>query len=242
MPFMLWMIGSTISVAWSMSFSSAAGSVLSKVAMRANTISPLSVSRDRSAVGREIRKPACPVLPVGTRGEIASCTGIDWRNEMRKWTIVAALVLGVALIAQASAVGSSGGETVLKFNTRVGGDGPFRGATHEIRGVPGAGAPWRVDSVDGKLKSGGRLTIDVEGLVLVSTGLNPSASFHAIVSCLTNDATTVSTVDLLTDAFSATNTGDAEIDADVALPSPCVAPIVLVTNAAGTSWFAGAGP
>jgi hypothetical protein len=157
---------------------------------------------------------------------------------MRKWTIVAALVLGVALIAQASAVGSSGGETVLKFNTMVGVDGPFRGATNAIRGVPGAGAAWRVDSVDGKLKAGGRLDIDVEGLVLVSTGLNPSASFHAIVSCLTNDATTVSTVNLLTDAFPATPTGDAEIRANVALPSPCVAPIVFVTNAAGTSWFA----
>ena len=157
---------------------------------------------------------------------------------MRKWTIVAAFVLGVALIAQASATGSNGGDTVLKFNTMVGVNGPFRGPTNAIRGFPGAGAPWRVDSVEGKLKSGGRLTIDVEGLVLVSTGLNPAASFHGLVSCLTNDATTVSTVNLLTDAFPATITGDAEIDADVALPSPCVAPIVFVTNAAGTSWFA----
>jgi hypothetical protein len=158
---------------------------------------------------------------------------------MRKWTIVAALVLGVALIAQASAVGSSGGETVLKFDTMVGVDGPFRtDPANAIRGVIGAGAAWRVDSVDGKLKAGGRLDIDVEGLVLVSTGVNPSPSFHAIVSCLTNDATTVSTVNLLTDAFPATPTGDADIRANVALPSPCVAPIVFVTNAAGNRWFA----
>jgi hypothetical protein len=157
---------------------------------------------------------------------------------MRKWTIVAALVLGVALIAQASATGSNGGETVLKFETMVGVNGPFRGATNAIRGFPGAGAAWRVDSVDGKLKAGGRLDIDVEGLMLVSTGVNPAASFHGLVSCLTNDATTVSTVNLLTDAFPATPTGDAEIRANVALPSPCVAPIVFVTNAAGTSWFA----
>src|SRR4029453_15679295 len=107
-------------------------------------------------VSREIRRPACPVLPVGTRGDIASCTGIDRRNRVRKWTIVAALVLGVALIAQASAVGSSGGETVLKFNTMVGVDGPFRGATNAIRGFPGAGAPWRGGSVGGNLKSGCR--------------------------------------------------------------------------------------
>lgn len=158
---------------------------------------------------------------------------------MRRWTfVVAALVLGVALIAQTSAAGSSGGETVLKFNTMVGVDGPFRGATNAIRGIPGAGAPWRVDSVDGKLKSGGRLTIDVEGLVLVSTGLNPAAAFRAAVSCLTSTDTTVSTVNLVTEQFPATPTGDSEIDAEVSLPSPCVAPIVFVTNAGGTSWFA----
>lgn len=157
---------------------------------------------------------------------------------MRRWTYVAALVLGVALIAQASASSSSAGPPVLKFNTMVGVDGPFRGSTNAIRGVNGAGAPWRVDEVDGSLKSGGRLKIDVEGLVLVSSGLNPSANFRAIVSCLTNDATTVSTVNLVTDPFPATTTGDSEIEADVNLPSPCVAPIVFVTNAAGTSWFA----
>jgi hypothetical protein len=188
-----------------------------------------------SGIG-EIRSVAFSVLPVG-RGLTAS-PKTDRRNEMRKWTIVAALVLGVALIAQASAVGSSGGETVLKFDTMVGVDGPFRGATNAIRGVPGAGAPWRVDSVDGKLKAGGRLDIDVEGLVLVNTGLNPSPSFRGLVSCLTNDATTVSTVNLVTDPFPATPTGDAEIRANVALPSPCVAPIIFVMNAGGTSWFA----
>ncbi|HEX2287909.1 MAG TPA: hypothetical protein VHH31_04065 [Gaiellaceae bacterium] len=151
---------------------------------------------------------------------------------------MAAVVLAVGLIAQTSAASSSGGETVLKFNTMVGVDGPFRGATNAIRGIPGAGAPWRVDSVDGKLKSGGRLTIDVEGLVLVGTGLNPAAFFRAAVSCLTNDATTVSTVNLVTEQFPATPTGDSEIDAHVSLPSPCVAPIVFVMNAGGTSWFA----
>ena len=158
---------------------------------------------------------------------------------MRRWTFVAALVLGVTLIAQTSAAGSSGGETILKFNTMVGVDGPFRGPTNAIRGINGAGAPWRVDSVDGKLKSGGRLTIDVEGLVLTSSGLNPSATFRAAVSCLTSSDTTVSTVNLVTEPFPATvPTGDSEIDADVSLPSPCIAPIVFVMNAGGTSWFA----
>lgn len=86
---------------------------------------------------------------------------------MRRWAFVAALILGVALIAQTSAAASSGGETVPKFDTMVGVDGPFRGATNAIRGIPGAGAPWRVDSVDGKLKSGG-------GLLTTSVATNSS--------------------------------------------------------------------
>jgi hypothetical protein len=156
---------------------------------------------------------------------------------MRIWTIAAALVLGVALIAQTSAASSSG-ETVLEFKTMVGVDGPFRGATNAIRGINGAGAPWRIDGVNGELTTDGMLEIDVDGLVLVSTGLNPSAFFRGAVSCLTSTDTTVSTVNLVTEQFPATPTGDSKIEANVSLPSPCVAPIVFVMNAAGTSWFA----
>jgi hypothetical protein len=157
---------------------------------------------------------------------------------MRRWTFVAALVLGVALIAQTSAASSTSGETVLEFNTMFGVNDPFRGATNAIRGIPGAGAPWRIDDVNGELESDGRLEIDVEGLVLVSTGLNPSAFFRGAVSCLTSTGTTVSTVNLVTEQFPATTTGDSKIEATVSLPSPCVAPIVFVMNAGGTSWFA----
>jgi hypothetical protein len=157
---------------------------------------------------------------------------------MKKWTLMAALVLAVGLIAQTSAASSTSGETVLEFKTMVGVDGPFRGAANAIRGIPGAGAPWRIDDVNGELRSDGKLEIDVEGLVLVNTGLNPAAAFRGAVSCLTSTDTTVSTVNLVTEQFPATPTGDSEIDAEVSLPSPCVAPIVFVMNAGGTSWFA----
>jgi hypothetical protein len=150
---------------------------------------------------------------------------------------MAAVVLAVGLIAQTSAASSSG-ETVLEFKTMVGVDGPFRGATNAIRGINGAGAPWRIDEVNGELRTDGKLEIEVEGLVLVSTGLNPAVAFRGAVSCLTSDGTTVSTVNLVTEQFPATPTGDSKIEANVSLPSPCVAPIVFVMNAGGTSWFA----
>jgi hypothetical protein len=156
---------------------------------------------------------------------------------MRRWTLMAAVVLAVGLIAQTSAASSSG-ETVLEFKTMVGVDGPFRGATNAIRGINGAGAPWRIDEVNGELRTDGKLEIEVEGLVLVSTGLNPAVAFRGAVSCLTSDGTTVSTVNLVTEQFPATPTGDSKIEANVSLPSPCVAPIVFVMNAGGTSWFA----
>jgi hypothetical protein len=157
---------------------------------------------------------------------------------MKKWTLMAAVVLTVGLIAQTSAASSTSGETVLEFKTMVGVDGPFRGAANAIRGIPGAGAPWRIDDVDGELKSDGVIEIDVKGLVLVSTGQNPSPTFRAIVSCLTSTDTTVTTVNLVTNSFPATPSGDSKIEANVSLPNPCVAPIVFVAPGADPPrWF-----
>jgi hypothetical protein len=119
---------------------------------------------------------------------------------------------------------------------------PFTGATNPIRGVNGGGQPWAVAKARGELRVDGRLKIDVEGLVLVSTGLNPSPSFRAIVSCLTTDGVAVTTRNVVTPLpFPATPEGDSEIEAVVVLPRPCIAPIVFVTNANGTSWFAAMG-
>src|SRR4029453_15838311 len=77
---MLWMIGSTISVAWSMSFSSATGSVLSKVAIRANTISPLSVSRNRNASQPRNPKTRVP----GTSSGDARRYRVLYRNRLEE--------------------------------------------------------------------------------------------------------------------------------------------------------------
>jgi hypothetical protein len=128
---------------------------------------------------------------------------------------------------------------ILEFGSMVGVAGPFRGSTNNIRGVNGAGAPWTLTEAKGELKASGLLEIRVRGLVLVTTGLNPVANFRAIVSCLTTDAsgTAAATSNIVTDPFPATPAGDADFEGFVALPTPCIAPIVFVTNAGGTSWF-----
>jgi hypothetical protein len=136
---------------------------------------------------------------------------------------------------------SSADDRILRFDTMVGVIRPFTGATNPIRGVNGGGQPWAVAKARGELRVDGRLKIDVKGLVLVSTGLNPSASFLAIVSCLTTtDGLAVTTTNVRTLAFPATPEGDSKIEAVVALPRPCIAPIVFVTSAAG-NWFAATG-
>jgi hypothetical protein len=159
--------------------------------------------------------------------------------RMRIACVVSVLL---ALPAAGSASGEktgAAGDQILEFGTMVGVAGPFRGATNNIRGVNGAGAAWRLTEAKGELGESGRLEIRVRGLVLVTTGLNPIANFRAIVSCLTTDSsgTVVATSNIVTDPFPATPAGDADIEALVGLPSPCIAPIVFVTNAGGTSWF-----
>jgi hypothetical protein len=156
---------------------------------------------------------------------------------MKRLLAVLAAATAIAAIGVTAAVSSGDGRTVLKFETMAPVVAPYTGATNAIRGVPGGGVPWKLTSAEGKLRADGRLHVEVEGLVLVSTGANPVATFKGIVSCLSSDAGVPTTVNVSTDPVPATTTGDAEIDAKVPLPSPCFAPIVFVTSGGG-NWFA----
>ena len=156
---------------------------------------------------------------------------------MKKLLAILAAVVAVAAIGVTGAVSSGDGRTVLKFDTMAPVVAPYTGPTNAIRGVPGGGVPWQIDSASGRLRADGRLHVEVEGLVIVATGVNPVATFKAIVSCQSSEAGAPTTVNVSTDPVPATTSGDAEIDAKVALPSPCFAPIVFVTSGGG-NWFA----
>jgi hypothetical protein len=147
------------------------------------------------------------------------------------------LVLAVGLIAQASAGDENA--KVLEFKTMAGVVPPYTGPVNPIRGVAGAGAPWRIDGANGELRANGDLEIEVAGLVLTSTGLNPQAAFRAVVNCQSIESGTAVIVNRVTAPFPATPSGDAEFEGNVALPSPCFAPIVFVTTGAGDPprWF-----
>ncbi|MGZ4389419.1 MAG: hypothetical protein ACXVZL_08575 [Gaiellaceae bacterium] len=159
------------------------------------------------------------------------------------------LLLGVAVVGTAVSVAASGDDQrkVLRFDVMAPVTEPYTGATNAIRGVPGGGLPWMLDEAKGELR-GSSLKVEVQGLVLARRapvpanlqGTNPIPSFKAIVSCLSSSGGAPTTVNVGTDPVPASATGDAEIEATVALPSPCFAPIVFVASAGG-SWFAATG-
>ena len=140
------------------------------------------------------------------------------------------------------------GPKVLKFNSMVGVPAGLTGAQSQgpLRGINGGGIAWTIGEASGELRASGHLKISVQGLVLAAggnAGSNPSAVFRAMVSCVNSDGTFTN---ILTDAFPATTGpasaggGNAEIETDVILPQPCIAPIVFVTSNTG-SWFAATG-
>jgi len=150
-------------------------------------------------------------------------------------TVLALLVLVTVGAAQTDEL------TVLEFASMAPVTGPFVGTANPIRGVSGGGSPWRISTGQGELRSNGEVEVHVRGLVLAAgplAGTNPVSSFRAIVSCQSIDGTgNPSVVNISTDNFAATSTGDSDIEATVEVPSPCFAPIVFVTSPTGR-WFA----
>ena len=148
----------------------------------------------------------------------------------------AVLVVGFFLLTIVAAAESD--PVILDFKTMVGVSGPYVGAANPIRGLSGGGVPWVIADGKGKLRADGRLEVKVRGLVLASTGANPVPAFRAVVSCQSIDGMGgPSIVNVSTEDFPASPTGDADIRATVELPNPCFAPIIFVTNSTGR-WFA----
>lgn len=167
---------------------------------------------------------------------------------MKRWVSAGAALL-VLLLVQATAAGSTDPATVLKAETMAAVVGPYVSPTPGtgtlIRGVRGGGLPWQIDEAKVVLLADGRVTVKVEGLVLLDAapvpealrGTNPITSFKAIVSCETIDAGgAAATENVSTGLFPATSSGDSKIEATVELPSPCFAPVVFVTSPGG-QWF-----
>jgi hypothetical protein len=112
-----------------------------------------------------------------------------------------------------------------------------------IRGVSPGGAPWTIDRGTARVAGNGRVRVSVDGLLITGTGTaldgttGPVANVVASVTCDGTAPTIVST-----GAVPLSPNGDARIDQQVALPTTCLAPIVLVrANSSSGPWIAAAG-
>jgi len=157
-----------------------------------------------------------------------------------------ALTLGVIFLSGQFSLTTAREPKILEFDSMVGLPSAFTGSQRPIRGINGGGLPWDIGSTFGELKANGKLEISVQGLVFAdgpNKGRNTIPFFRGVVSCLTNDG---SVANLSTEPFPATlgaassGGGNAEIEAMLNLPQPCIAPIVFVTSPGG-AWFATTG-
>lgn len=136
-------------------------------------------------------------------------------------------------------------QEILMFQTMYAVDGAFltpQGETQpNIRDIPGDYQAWKINKfIKGKLYSNGKLMINVQGLVFPDAP-NDEANFRALVSCLTDESGQIVTQNVITAPFPTGREGNANIQANLKIPNPCVAPIVMILNgdpAEGNVWFA----
>ena len=162
-------------------------------------------------------------------------------------TAIAFLILVGAVFVGVAAAIKEKTHILLSFQTMYGVDGPFVGEANPIRDVIGDELPWEIaKSIKGKLDTAGHLKITVRGLVFKDDpsvpadlrGKNDEAEFRGLVSCLTEEGETVVTKNVITPGFPASTEGDSEINTQVELPNPCIAPIVMVLAGSEEKWFA----
>ena len=139
--------------------------------------------------------------------------------------LVLALTLLLVLTVSVATTASAGGRKVL--------DASMAGlpvANTVLYGLTGGGLPWSIDEGSVQLFADGRLHVEVEGLVLTSTGANPVTMGKAVLTCAGAPVAETGLV-----PFS--STGDATIDTVIELPALCQGPAVFFTNS-GSRWFA----
>jgi hypothetical protein len=118
-----------------------------------------------------------------------------------------------------------------------------------VRGMPADRLPWALDAGWGSIGENGHLLARVRGLVLARhelvpaslRGTNPFPWLTIVVTCLTvRPDRTADFLSIRTGDFAVSRSGNADIDARVSLPQPCLAPIVLITSPPGASqrWLA----
>lgn len=137
--------------------------------------------------------------------------------------ILAALALGT--VASATA----GGAKVL--HARMAG---IPSGAPMLHGLTGGGVAWSIEEGRTMLFADGRLHVEVQGLVVAASGVNPIPTGRAVLTCSSVAAARSPIVPFST-------TGDAEVNTVLDLPTTCLAPAVFfvgITATGAERWFA----
>ncbi len=149
-----------------------------------------------------------------------------------------ATAVGIAAISVAglATVATARNGTSLENDSMIGLPAAFVGSANSVRGVSGGGIAWTIGASEVEVKSSGKVEVAFQDLWFAAgsnVGKNTVANMKVVVSCLTAGGATVnvSTEPFPVTVATATDPGgDGMIETKVALPSPCLAPIVFVTT------------
>ena len=110
-----------------------------------------------------------------------------------------------------------------------------------VRGVGGGGAPWVVAEGEAELDSDGDLEVEVEGLLITGTGGAADGTIGSVTDVAASLTCEGAGVVATTGVFPLSAAGDAEIEDEITIPSPCVGPIILIRIGATGHWIAASG-
>jgi hypothetical protein len=156
----------------------------------------------------------------------------------RPAAVVASAVVGLSLLtgSVAAASPSTGSDMDKQANhhSTLLLKAPIQGSLvtdPTLFGVKPGGAPWVISRGKTTLDTHGRLEVDVRGLIIPTTGVNPVPMLAASVACNGEVVATTATVPFST-------AGNARIKAMVTLPTRCLAPAVLLNpNGIATTYI-----
>jgi hypothetical protein len=167
------------------------------------------------------------------------------RRAMVSGIAAVAIVLGLAATTVAASAKDGGNEPdregSLLTSTVIGRPASPTIAV-PIRGVAPGAVAW-AGRGNTRVTADGRFTFEIRGLLIVGTGTpldGTTGPVKTVVAALTCDGTTPTIVSSAAVALS--SHGNAKVNQKIALPTTCLAPIVLVlANGSSGPWIAASG-
>ncbi len=162
----------------------------------------------------------------------------------RRQVLAGAAVAVLGLGAGMTGAGADDGGGKLEFEDFVGVAANQLREAGAIRGVNGGGLPWGIGEAEVEVRPSGRVDVEFQDLVFLAgpnIGRNTVPTMAVVVTCIDGTGAVARATSATFPVTVATATdpgGDADTRTTITLPSTCSHPIALITNAAGTAWFA----